>query len=213
VGSGRHLQQQSSLLSQQQGAAAAAATVAAAAAALGPAASSHRLQPSQRSFPGGVVGGAFTPHQTVRFEEAGGVGGLFGGAFDCTMVTLTLRGLRPAEDPFGWLKKRWDEQISTAEELGMTVPPTMEVPVPPLQPVIYHIEMTDVEGACGGGRSCGGRADGLVGSGRMGASSGAVWLLLGTSGRPMSGGPPGRCVDATSTLWDPHAGDVHSFRP
>lgn len=84
-------------------------------------------------------------HPTVRFEE-GEDGSGEAVTRDATAVTLTLRGLRPAEDSFGWLKRRWEEQIATAEELSMTVPPTLEVPVPPLQPVVLHIEMTDVEG-------------------------------------------------------------------
>ncbi|GLI58925.1 hypothetical protein VaNZ11_000710 [Volvox africanus] len=134
--SSRHVQQQQSSGPAQGGGSGGGSGT-----ALGPVPSSSRLlgPAGRRSFGGSA--GAFTPHQTVRFEEGGG-----GAASDGTTVVLTLRGLRPAEDPFGWLKKRWDEQIATAEELGMTVPPTLEVPVPPLQPVIYHIEMTDVEG-------------------------------------------------------------------
>ncbi|GLC44062.1 hypothetical protein PLESTB_000933400 [Pleodorina starrii] len=111
----------------------------AAAASLAPSTSGNNRQlgpAGGRSFGGGT--------QTVRFEEGGGAGG--GGGGDVTAVTLTLRGLRPAEDPFGWLKRRWEEQISVAEELGLTTPPTLECPVPPLQPFIYHLEMTDVEG-------------------------------------------------------------------
>ncbi|PNW75080.1 hypothetical protein CHLRE_12g497450v5 [Chlamydomonas reinhardtii] len=95
-----------------------------------------------RSFAGGS-GGAFSPHTTVHFEESEGD---LGGAAEASALELELRGLEASEDPFGPVKARWAEQISTAEELGMTVPPVLELPDPPMQPVLYHIELADLEG-------------------------------------------------------------------
>eukprot|EP00198_Chlamydomonas_reinhardtii_P013051 XP_001702388.1 predicted protein [Chlamydomonas reinhardtii] len=83
-----------------------------------------------RSFAGGS-GGAFSPHTTVHFEESEGD---LGGAAEASALELELRGLEASEDPFGPVKARWAEQISTAEELGMTVPPVLELPDPPMQP-------------------------------------------------------------------------------
>ncbi|KAG2493425.1 hypothetical protein HYH03_008245 [Edaphochlamys debaryana] len=61
-------------------------------------------------------------------------------------LLLELSGLAPAEDPFAWLRERWREQVDTGLELGMSVPPQLEVPVPPLQPVVLHVELSDIEG-------------------------------------------------------------------
>ncbi|KAG2445698.1 hypothetical protein HXX76_000305 [Chlamydomonas incerta] len=95
-----------------------------------------------RSFAGGQ-GGAFSPHTTVHFEESENE---LGGGAEASALELELRGLEASEDPFGPVKVRWAEQISTAEELGMTMPPVLEMPDPPMQPVVYHIELADVEG-------------------------------------------------------------------
>ncbi|KXZ43336.1 hypothetical protein GPECTOR_94g658 [Gonium pectorale] len=98
------------------------------------------LGASVRSLAGAANSAFFSQHATVRFEE-GGEGGP-----EVTALSLSLSGLRPAEDPFAAVTARWAEQIAVAEELGLTTPPTLDIPDPPLQPVIYHVEMTDVEG-------------------------------------------------------------------
>ncbi|KAG2451349.1 hypothetical protein HYH02_003953 [Chlamydomonas schloesseri] len=95
-----------------------------------------------RPFVGGS-GGAFSPHTTVHFEESEAE---LGGGAEASALQVELRGLAPSEDPFGAVKARWAEQISTAEDLGMSVPPVLDMPVPPMQPVLYHIELADPDG-------------------------------------------------------------------
>ncbi|GFR43570.1 hypothetical protein Agub_g4665 [Astrephomene gubernaculifera] len=107
----------------------------------GPGGSSLILRAAGRTL-GRSISASASAHQTVRFDESNGGGGGGEGA----ILTLTLGAVRPAEDPFGWLRARWAEQIATAEELGLTSPPALEQPDPPLQPVIYHVELQDMEG-------------------------------------------------------------------
>ncbi len=61
---------------------------------------------------------------------------------------MVISGIGPAADPYAWLRERWAAQIAEAEAAAATVPPALHVPVPPLQPTYYHVEMTDNEGGC-----------------------------------------------------------------
>jgi hypothetical protein len=73
-------------------------------------------------------------------------GGAREGPRHVTAMELSLAGLRPAEDPFDWLRRRWAAQIAEAEAAGATLPPQLETPVPPLQPVTLHVELADPDG-------------------------------------------------------------------
>lgn len=97
-------------------------------------------QQQQNSCGRGSHGSAPMHHSSmaVHFSDAAGP--------EATCVQLELSGLSLADDPFAWLRERWQDQISSAEELGLAAAPALYAPVPPLQPVVFHFELSDNQG-------------------------------------------------------------------
>lgn len=76
-------------------------------------------------------------------QRPGGGRGLSGPA---THLEVTMSALSVDTNPFQPILDRWQQQIGEAEAANATVPPTLDMPALPMQPVYYHVDIMDPDG-------------------------------------------------------------------